>query len=64
MFCVILITFSVFCFFLVVVKKLDMGHYTKGIDLILLLISLCVNVGSFFVYTLPTIHYDFLQARQ
>ena len=53
MFCVILITFSVF--FLIVVKKLDMGHYTKGTDLILLLISLSVNVGSFSVYTLPTI---------
>ena len=54
MFCVILISFSVF-FFLIVVKKLDMGHYTKGTDLILLLISLSVNVGSFSVYTLPTI---------
>lgn len=47
---ILLITFSVF-----LVKKLDMGHCTKGTDLILLLISLSVNVGSFSVYALTTV---------
>ena len=49
MFCVIVITFSG------VIKKLDMGHYAKGTDLILLVISLSVNVGSFSIYTLSPI---------